>query len=112
MDGPGLGHRAEPTDRADRAGEVHAEGHGQVMSVPAKGRPAAANGDGEARRGTGFRAVAQSVGAAMIGVQSRRNRERDFTTGKPLHFVIGGLVGTAIFLLVVWLLVQYVLATS
>ena len=48
----------------------------------------------------------------MIGVQSRRNRERDFTRGKPLHFVIGGLVGTAIFLLVVWLLVQYVLATS
>ena len=64
------------------------------------------------RGGTGFWSVAQSVGAAMIGVQSRRNRERDFTEGKPLHFVIGGLVGTALFLLLVWLLVQYVLATS
>lgn len=68
--------------------------------------------ENEERSGTGFWSVAQSVGAAMIGVQSRRNRERDFTRGKPLHFVIGGLVGTALFLGVVWLLVQYVLATS
>ena len=48
----------------------------------------------------------------MIGVQSRRNRERDFTHGKPLHFVIGGLIGTLLFVLGVWLLVQYLLATS
>lgn len=68
--------------------------------------------DGTARRGTGFWRIAQSVGAAMIGVQSRKNRERDFTEGKPLHFIIGGLVGTGLFLLVVWLLVQYLLATS
>jgi len=47
----------------------------------------------------------------MIGVQSRKNRERDFTQGKPIHFIIGGLVGTALFLLVIWLLVQYLLAT-
>jgi len=62
--------------------------------------------------GTGFWNVVQSVGAAMIGVQSRKNRERDFTQGKPIHFIIGGLVGTLLFLLVVWLLVQYILATS
>ena len=67
---------------------------------------------GGERRGTGLLAVAGSVGAAMIGVQSRKNRERDFTHGKPLHFVVGGLIGTAVFLLVVWLLVQYVIATS
>jgi len=66
----------------------------------------------EERQGTGFWNVVQSVGAAMIGVQSRKNRERDFTQGKPIHFIIGGLVGTALFLLVIWLLVQYLLATS
>jgi len=64
------------------------------------------------RGGTGFRAVMQSVGAALLGVQSSRNRERDFTRGKPLHFIIGGLIGTLLFVIAVWLLVQYVIATS
>lgn len=62
--------------------------------------------------GTGFWNVVQSVGAALIGVQSRKNRERDFTHGKPIHFIVGGIVGTLLFLFAVWLLVQYVLATS
>ncbi|MGQ7845029.1 DUF2970 domain-containing protein [Granulosicoccus sp. 3-233] len=65
-----------------------------------------------ARTGTGFWQIAQSVGAGLIGVQSRKNRERDFTQGKPIHFLIGGVIGTALFLLCVWLLVQYLLATS
>jgi len=64
------------------------------------------------RTGTSKLQVAQSVGAAMLGVQSSKNRKRDFQTGKPLHFIIGGLLGTLVFILVVWLLVQYVLATS
>jgi len=64
------------------------------------------------RGGTGFWNVVQSVGAALIGVQSSKNRERDFTQGKPIHFIIGGLIGTFLFLLVIWLLVQYLLATS
>ncbi len=66
----------------------------------------------EQRKGTGFWNVVQSVGAAMIGVQSRKNRERDFTEGKPIHFIVGGLIGTAVFMLIVWLIVQYLLATS
>lgn len=67
---------------------------------------------GQSQTGTGFWNVVQSVGAAMIGVQSRKNRERDFTHGKPIHFIVGGVVGTLLFLVAVWLLVQYVLATS
>ncbi|NND90988.1 MAG: DUF2970 domain-containing protein [Granulosicoccus sp.] len=66
--------------------------------------------DSSTRQGTGFWNVVQSVGAAMIGVQSKKNRERDFTHGKPHHFIIGGLIGTALFLLFVWLLVQYLLS--
>lgn len=68
--------------------------------------------DSVERSGTGLFNVMQSVGAAMIGVQSRKNKERDFTHGKPIHFVVGGLAGTAIFLLVIWLLVQYLIASS
>jgi hypothetical protein len=67
---------------------------------------------GRTGQGTGFWNVLQSVAAAMIGVQSRKNRERDFTHGKPIHFIVGGLIGTAVFLLVIWLIVQYLLATS
>lgn len=60
-------------------------------------------------KGTGFWAVVQSVMAAGIGVQSRANKERDFTHGKPLHFIVGGLIGTVFFILSVWLFVQYLI---
>ncbi len=68
--------------------------------------------DDQERTGTGFWNVVQSVGAGLIGVQSSKNRERDFTHGKPIHFVIGGVIGTLLFLVAVWLLVQYLLLTS
>jgi len=61
------------------------------------------------RKGTGFFAVVQSVLAAMIGVQSQANKERDFKHGKPIHFIVGGLIGTAMFIFCVWLVVQYFL---
>lgn len=64
------------------------------------------------RTGTGFWSVVQSVAAAMIGVQSRKNRERDFTQGKPIHFIVGGVLGTLLFLIVIGLFVQYLLASS
>ncbi len=64
------------------------------------------------RSGTGLLAVMQSVGAAMLGVQSSKNKERDFTHGKPWHFVIGGLVGTLLFLLAIGLLVTYLIEIS
>ena len=43
----------------------------------------------------------QSVLAAAMGVQSGRNRSRDFSRGKPSHFIILGVAFTAIFVLVV-----------
>lgn len=70
------------------------------------------NNEQDNRKGTGFWAVVQSVLAAGIGVQSRANKERDFKQGKPLHFIVGGIVGTLIFMLAVWMLVQFLLATS
>ncbi len=65
----------------------------------------------EENKGTGFWSVVQSVMAAGIGVQSRANKERDFKHGKPLHFIVGGLIGTVLFVVFVWLLVQYLLHT-
>lgn len=60
-------------------------------------------------KGTGFWAVVQSILAAGIGVQSRANKERDFTHGKPIHFIIGGVIGTIIFIVLIWLLVQFLI---
>lgn len=63
-------------------------------------------------KGTGFWSVVQSVMAAGIGVQSKANKERDFQHGKPLHFIVGGLIGTALFIVFVWLFVQYLIQSQ
>ena len=74
-------------------------------------RDAPAGGAPE-RSGTRLLEVVQSVGAGLLGVQSSRNRERDFTRGKPLHFIVGGVLGTLLFLLAVWLFVRVLIATA
>ena len=56
--------------------------------------------------------VILSVLASFIGVQSDKNRERDFTQGKPVHFIIAGLILTAVFILVVWGVVKLVLSSA
>jgi hypothetical protein len=38
--------------------------------------------------------VMGSVLAAGFGVQSKENKVRDFTRGKPVHFIIAGLTFT------------------
>jgi len=59
-----------------------------------------------------FWQIAGSTIAAAFGVQKRANRERDFTRGKPLHFIIAGIVFTAVFVLVVVAVVQLVLRNA
>ncbi|MEB0040607.1 MULTISPECIES: DUF2970 domain-containing protein [unclassified Pseudomonas] len=51
----------------------------------------------------------QSVTAAAFGVQSGKNRERDFTHGKPSHFVLLGILFTGVFALTLFGIVQLVL---
>ena len=45
--------------------------------------------------------VGFSTLASAFGVQSRRNRERDFTHGKAWHFIVAGIVFTVVFVLAV-----------
>jgi uncharacterized membrane protein YidH (DUF202 family) len=59
-----------------------------------------------------FWQIAGSTLAAAFGVQNRANRERDFTRGKPLHFIIAGIVFTAVFVLIVAFVVQLVLRNA
>jgi hypothetical protein len=51
----------------------------------------------------------QSVLAAALGVQSGKNRSRDFSRGKPSHFIILGLLFTLVFVLVLFAAVKLVL---
>lgn len=53
--------------------------------------------------------IVGSTMAAALGVQSSRNRERDFTRGKPLHFIIAGIVFTVLFVLTIVFVVNLVL---
>lgn len=63
----------------------------------------------EADEKVSFWAVLKSVGAAFFGVQSGRNRERDFRKGKPVHFILVGLLATGLFVLAVFTVVRIVL---
>ena len=47
--------------------------------------------------------------AAAFGVQSSKNRERDFTHGKASHFIFMGIAFTVIFVLAVVAVVKLVL---
>ena len=47
-----------------------------------------------------FRQMLHSVLSAALGVQSGRNRTRDFSRGKPSHFILLGVGFTVLFVLV------------
>jgi len=53
--------------------------------------------------------VIASVLASFFGVQSSKNRERDFKHGKAAHFIVIGLLATAAFIGLVILLVRLAL---
>ncbi len=56
--------------------------------------------------------VAQSVLAAFFGVQSERNRQRDFERGSGRAFLIAGLIGTVLFILGLLLVVKLVIGAA
>jgi uncharacterized membrane protein len=70
------------------------------MEDPSKGEP-----DGKPPT---FWQMVHSVLAAALGVQSHKNRQRDFTHGKPVHFLLLGLLFTLVFVLILLGVVQLV----
>ena len=59
-----------------------------------------------------FGSVILSILAAAIGVQSDKNRERDFANGSPFTFIIGGFAFTILFIATVALVVGLVLSRA
>ncbi len=51
-----------------------------------------------------------SVLAAFFGVQSSKNRHRDFSKGRFIHFAIVAVMTTLILLLIIYAIVRTVLA--
>lgn len=56
-----------------------------------------------------FMEMLQSVLAAAFGVQSGKNRSRDFSRGKPSHFIILGVLFTGLFVVVLLAVVKLIL---
>ena len=56
--------------------------------------------------------VVASVFAAGLGVQSSKNRERDFKQGKAGVFIVAGLCFTVLFVAVVYGVVRLVLSSA
>ncbi|WP_192980775.1 DUF2970 domain-containing protein [Pseudomonas sp. EggHat1] len=56
-----------------------------------------------------LREMLQSVLAAALGVQSGKNRSRDFSRGKPSHFILLGVLFTALFVIVLLVTVKLIL---
>ena len=54
--------------------------------------------------------LAASTVAAAFGVQTKANKDRDFSTGKPVHFIIAGIVFTALFVIAIITVVNLVLS--
>jgi hypothetical protein len=63
----------------------------------------------EDKENLSFWQIVGSTLAAAFGVQSSKNRARDFEKGKPIHFIIAGVVFTLIFIALVVLVVSLVL---
>jgi hypothetical protein len=59
-----------------------------------------------------FMELLQSVLAALLGVQSEAARHRDFSKGRPLHFIIIGVVATVLLVLVFAGIVRLILMIS
>lgn len=56
-----------------------------------------------------FKNTFKSVGAAFFGVQSDKNREKDFQEGKLSYFIIAGVLAVALFITVLITVVTLVL---
>ena len=61
--------------------------------------------DGDDHKPPGIFAVIGSILSAMIGIQSEKNRERDFAKGNISNYIIVGIFVVAIF---VFILIKFV----
>ncbi len=59
-----------------------------------------------------FLDIVKSTLAAALGVQSSKNRERDFAHGNILAYVVSGIIFTVLFIITVVIVVNMVIHTA
>ena len=59
-----------------------------------------------------FWQVVVSILAAALGVNSEKNRERDFSASSPWPFIVGGVIFGVIFVVGIALIVKLVLEST
>ncbi|MGV6807834.1 MAG: DUF2970 domain-containing protein [bacterium] len=69
-----------------------------------------ANEDSAGATKPGFWQIVASTLSAFIGVQSDKNRERDFSHGNIWVYIVSGLIFTVAFIFTVIIVVRMVLA--
>ena len=57
----------------------------------------------------GWRETVGGILAAGLGIRSNADRERDFKHGSARQFIIAGVIGTVLFVLAIYTLVQVIL---
>ena len=68
--------------------------------------------DPSPRRSAGPLQVAAAVFWGFFGVRKRRKLEQDVTTIKPHHIVIAGVIGAALFVLLLIVIVRLIVANA
>lgn len=63
-------------------------------------------------RKTSLASLFKSVAAAFFGVQSNKNRKKDFAQGKLSHFIIVGIISVIIFISILILVVNLVMPAN
>lgn len=84
----------------------------EEKAAPDAGEPPQDDRESTAPRKLGSLQIVGSVLAAAFGVQSSKNRERDFKEGRFLPFILAGVAFTALFVAGVYLVVSAVLENA
>lgn len=58
-----------------------------------------------------FSAV-RSVLAGFLGVQSEKKRAEDFSEGRPIHFIVSGLILAGVFVILIMLVVKWAISLA
>ena len=83
-----------------------------TADAPGRRDPTAGPENETGGRSLSFFQVVGSTLAAAFGVQSSRNRERDFSQGRVSHFIVAGIIFTVAFVIAVIVVVRLVLSSA
>ena len=64
------------------------------------------------QKSSGFLSVIQSTLAALFGIQSEKNRQKDFKKGSAANYIVSGVIGVIVLLILMNVLVSSVISAG